>query len=71
MDIFSGNQGKPLQCVEVFDYKNMSWSDSCDMPTAHCSAAMTVLNGRLFVIGGLTIGGASKRVEALGFTPAK
>ncbi|XP_033746811.1 kelch domain-containing protein 8B-like [Pecten maximus] len=62
-----GNNGKPLTSVEAFDWGSRKWSEITDMPSAHCSCAHIMLNGRLHVVGGLTLGGAGKKVEALGY----
>ncbi|OWF35298.1 kelch domain-containing protein 8B-like [Mizuhopecten yessoensis] len=62
-----GNQGKPLNSVEAFDWGSKQWSEITDLPSSHCSCAHIMLNGRLHILGGLTMGGAGKKVEALGY----
>ncbi|XP_060062953.1 kelch domain-containing protein 8B-like [Ylistrum balloti] len=61
------NAGKPLNSVEAFDWGSKEWSEVTDLPSAHCSCAYIMLNGRLHVVGGLTLGGAGKKVEALSY----
>lgn len=62
-----GNQGKPLNSVEAFDWGSRKWAETTDMPSAHCSCAHITHNGRLFVLGGLSMNGPGKKVEALGY----
>lgn len=66
-----GSQGKPLQIVEAYNWRTDTWTEIKSCPTTHCSCAFTMLNDRLFVIGGLSLGGPSSSMEALSFKPDK
>ena len=61
-----GNQGKPLSEVEAYDVNKDKWTRLLDIPTPHCSCAYIGYRGRLHIIGGLSIGGPSGAMEALG-----
>ncbi len=55
---FGGYYFGPRNTVEAYDPANNSWSTVAPMPTArHNCSAVTVSNGRIFVIGGDTGGG--------------
>ena len=65
-DLLSGNAGKPLNLGEVYDLASDSWTPLPDMPTTHCSCAFIMYQGRLHVIGGLSVNGPSNAMEAIG-----
>ena len=57
--------------VDSFDLASDSWTQLPPMPNAHCSCAHTMVNGQLYVGGGLTTGGPSGHVEVLSHTASK
>ncbi|HEX4224620.1 MAG TPA: kelch repeat-containing protein, partial [Pseudonocardiaceae bacterium] len=46
------NNGNPVPQVEVYDPATQSWSVGASMPVSVSNAAMTVLDGKLYVVGG-------------------
>ena len=64
--LFLGNTGKPLDSVEGYDWESNTWSKLPNMPTSHCSCAYITFNGKLHIIGGLSMKGPSNAMEALG-----
>ena len=61
----TGNAGKPLQEAEAYDPVKDDWTAISNIPTAHCSCAYITFQGRLHIIGGLSIGGPSATMESL------
>jgi len=60
-----GNEGKPLSKAEAYDVAANQWSPLPDMSVPLCSCSFTTVEGRLHVIGGLSVGGPSNAVEVL------
>ena len=65
LDTVAGNQGRPLVETESYDQSTDMWTVEGNLPTAHCSCAYTMLQGRLHIIGGLSTGGPTGAVESL------
>jgi len=68
----AGNEGKPLCEAEAYDPARNTWTALPNMTVPLCSCSFTVLDERLHVIGGLTVGGpsASLQVLSLNWAPA-
>ncbi|KAL5014859.1 hypothetical protein ScPMuIL_009129 [Solemya velum] len=60
-----GNDGKPLDVVEAYDQSTDTWIKLKSMHSSHCSCAYTVMNGKLYVAGGLSVEGPSACMEAV------
>lgn len=60
-----GNEGKPLGQAEAYDPAANKWSALPNMSMPLCSCSFTTLDGRLAVIGGLTVGGPSASLQLL------
>jgi len=65
MMLLTGTGGKPLTDAEMFDPGANTWTSlpSMSVPVASCS--FTVADERLYLIGGLTIGGPSASLQQL------
>ena len=63
----SGNQGKPLDIIEIYDPETDSWSSGKEMPLAHCSCAYILFEEKLYVMGGLSGQGPTNCVESIAF----
>ena len=61
----SGNQGKPLESVEIYDIEKDEWTSGKEMPVAHCSCAYIVHESKLHVIGGLSTQGPTSCMESI------
>jgi len=61
----TGTGGKPLSEAEVYDPASNTWTSlpSMSVPLASCS--FTASDDRLYVIGGLTVGGPSASLQQL------
>ena len=63
--LLTGTSGKPLSEAEAYDPAANTWTSlpSMSLPLASCS--FTTSDNRLYVIGGLTIGGPSASLQQL------
>jgi N-acetylneuraminic acid mutarotase len=53
--IFTGeNQGFSLRTVEAYNPVTDTWTEKTDMPTARCVLSTSIVNGRVYAIGGWT-----------------
>jgi len=65
LSILTGNEGKPLCQAEAFDPAVNTWTALPSMSTPLCSCSFMAFDGRLHVIGGLTVGGPSASLQVL------
>lgn len=65
LSTLTGNDGKPLSEAEMFDPAANTWTALPNMSVPLCSCSFTTFDGRLNVIGGLTIGGPSASLQVL------
>ena len=65
MLLLTGSGGKPLSEAEVYDLAANTWKSlpSMSVPLASCS--FTESDHRLYVVGGLTVGGPSASLQHL------
>lgn len=63
----AGNDGKPMSNAEFYDPVANKWSALPNMSAPLCSCSFMPHDGRLYVIGGLTIGGPSASLQQLSF----
>jgi N-acetylneuraminic acid mutarotase len=62
---FQEGNGKRLNTVEAYNTKTNTWTTVASMPTArNALAAATGRDGRIYAIGGHTVGGMPNTVEA-------
>jgi len=61
----TGNDGKPLSQAEAYDPAVDTWTALPNMYVPLCSCSFTSFDGRLYVIGGLTVGGPSASLQLL------
>jgi len=61
----AGSDGKPLCQAEMFDPAVNTWTALTNMSVPICSCSFMTFNGRLHVIGGLTVGGPSASLQVL------
>jgi hypothetical protein len=63
--VFLGNEGKPLNQAEAYDPAANKWKALPNMPAPVCSCSFANSDGRLYIVGGLSVGGPSAAVAAL------
>lgn len=54
-----GNRRECLTTVEIYDPAKDTWSTGCSLPTPKQGAAVSVVNGKIYIIGGRTGAGNS------------
>ena len=52
-----------MATVESYDVVSDTWRHHSDMPSAHCSCAYVARDNKLYVIGGLSLSGATNCIS--------
>lgn len=60
-----GNEGKPMNLAEAYDPVSNQWKSLPNMTVPLCSCSFVSVDGRLYVVGGLSVGGPSNAMEML------
>ncbi|XP_071483433.1 kelch-like protein 3 [Diadema setosum] len=52
MLVVGGQAPKAIRSVEVYDFKEETWTQAAEMPSRRCRAGVAVLNGMVYAVGG-------------------
>jgi len=62
---FSANEGKATTEVEGYDVATNTWTQLAPMRAAACSVSHVEFQGKLYLVGGLSLTGPAAAVQAM------